>query len=108
MINHDIQNKYKENDINKILENNITNNDYLSTPINTLYKLYTVWAEKEGNRSVSKKTFIERTLNLGYVKKSIVMDKQGIKACFEGLSIDTTSAAYTEDTLDYVLAMQSL
>lgn len=36
MINHDIQNKEKENNINKILEDNIINNDHLSTPINSL------------------------------------------------------------------------
>ena len=64
--------------------------------INTLYKVYNIWAEAQSLRGVSKKVFIQRIVDLGYNKKKGYINGTSGKTYFEGLVLDTTSEDYQD------------
>jgi putative DNA primase/helicase len=102
-------NQYRQdNDVVASFVGNMCCNEDTPVSINTMYRIYTVWTDKEGTRAVSKKTFINRITDLGYERKVISTNKGSTMSCFAGLSIDKFGEDYKENALEYTLAIQSL
>ena len=78
------------------------------TTINTLYKIYNVWAEYEGLRPLSKRTFADRIEDLGYIKKKGYAEGKSGQTIIEHIVINKDSEEYQENKLDYAIALQNL
>lgn len=78
------------------------------TPLNMLYKAYCVWAEFDGLRPLSKRSFAERLLDLGFEKKKGYVDGKSGQTYFQGLFIDKESEDFQENKLEYTLALQNM
>ena len=72
--------------------------------VNSLYKVYSIWAEAQSLRGVSKKVFVQRIVDLGYNKaKGYINGKSG-QTYFEGLVLDTNSEDYQDIAFEVSVA----
>ena len=81
-----------------------TNNYSNSVSTNSLYKVYSIWAEAQSLRGVSKKVFVQRIVDLGYNKaKGYINGKSG-QTYFEGIVLNTNSEDYQDIAFEVSVA----
>ena len=75
--------------------------------VNDLYRIYCIWADNESLRSVSKKVFSQRIIDMGLEKiKGYINGKSG-QSYFKGLAINESSEDYTEISFDVSIALNA-
>ena len=75
--------------------------------VNDLYRIYCIWADNESLRSVSKKVFSQRIIDMGLEKiKGYINGKSG-QSYFKGLAINENSEDYTEISFDVSIALNT-
>ena len=72
--------------------------------INSLYKVYNIWAESQSLRGVSKKVFIQRIVDLGYNKSKGYINGKSGQTYFNGLLLNTNSEDYQEIAFEVSIA----